>query len=69
VSTQPTAENDAGHAIRYTNDAGVDVLVSVPWGLHSGNIPPPSIAFGSFVFRYAGTVIPPASGDTTEDRS
>ena len=55
-----SAEIDAEHTIRYTNDAGVDVLLTVPWGLHSGMIPPPTIAFGVFVFVYNGSVTPPA---------
>ena len=55
------AEKDA-HAIRYS-DGTTDVFLTVPWGWHSGNIPPPFIAFGDRKFLYAGsldtTVIPP----------
>lgn len=39
--------------LRYTD--GVDeVLVTVPWGHHTGLIPPPVIVFGSVSFLYDG---------------
>jgi hypothetical protein len=60
-----TTEIDT-HSIRYT-DGSVDIVLTVPWGYHTGLIPPPAIAFGDRRFLYAGDVetrvIPPGSGE------
>lgn len=59
-----TAEKarDVRRTIRYS-DGGREVLVVVPWGPHSGMIPPPSITFAGAWFGYDGdgpdVTIPP----------
>ncbi|HUG50141.1 MAG TPA: hypothetical protein VLZ78_04005 [Terrimesophilobacter sp.] len=44
------------HTLRYEGKAGV-VLLTVPWGHHSGRIPPPVLDFtgDQVVFGYTGT--------------
>lgn len=56
------------HTIRYVADDGETVVLSVPWGFHTGRIPPPEIVFPLVGrsgdvrrFRYAG-----GDGDDSE---
>jgi hypothetical protein len=41
------------HSMWYEN-AGEYVRVTVPWGSHTGLIPPPTLQFGDRVFAYYG---------------
>jgi hypothetical protein len=49
----------AQHTILYRSESGQEIRVTVPWGHHSGRIPPPQIEFsvaGSYEwFVYAGS--------------
>jgi hypothetical protein len=52
--------------MRFTDGAGTDIFVTVPWGDHSGNIPPPTITFwrgADWTFAYAGDAEHPAPAD------
>lgn len=42
----------------YTDAHGRTIKVVQPWGLHSGNIPPPRIDFSSGSFVYQGEELP-----------
>lgn len=47
------------HTIIYEDENGIRLLLTVPWGHHSGQIPPPIIKFwtrfGEQEFLYAGS--------------
>ncbi len=46
--------------IRYQSHDGIVVTLEVPWGDHSGHIPPPFIEFtgAAVVFTYQGDDLP-----------
>lgn len=50
------------HTMIYADRDGIEVKLTVPWGLWSGRIPPPRIVFDDNgferIFHYAGEDMP-----------